>query len=114
MIGEDFDNFLKAGTSRSIERRSVCSETLKPSQKLAHDVLVRMATQDPGTSKTDDENSKENGRLCILCGKGGAGKSYTVDCVLTTLREKYNFTENNYLVLATSRMAATMINGDCT
>ena len=84
---------------------------MKPSQKLAHDVLVRMATRDPGTSKTDDKNSEENGRLCILCGKGGAGKSYTVDCVLSTLRNEYNFTEENYLILATSAMAATVITG---
>ena len=66
---------------------------MKPSQKLAHDVLVRMATREPGTSKTDDKNSEENGRLCILCGKDGTGKSYTVDCVLSTLKDEYNFRE---------------------
>ena len=31
-----------------------------------------------------------------MCGKGGVGKSYTVDCVLSTLRNKYYFREENY------------------
>ena len=47
----------------------------------------------------------------VMCGKGGAGKSYTVDSVLSTLRNEYNFTEENYLTLATSAMAATVISG---
>ena len=104
-IGEKFTNYLETRISRRVVRRNVLPNTLKPLQKLAHDVLVRMATREPGTSSTDDENSKENGRLCILCGKGGAGKSYTVDCVLTTLRNEYNFRESHYLILATSAMA---------
>ena len=78
---------------------------------MAHDVLVRIATREPGTSKTDDVNSKEHDRLIVMCGKGGAGKSYTVDSVLSTLRNEYNFTEENYLILATSDMAATVISG---
>ena len=56
--------------------------------------MVRIATCEPGTSKTDDVNSKQHGRLVIMCGKGGAGKSYTVDSVLSTLRNEYNFTED--------------------
>ena len=52
---------------------------------MSHDVLVRIATRDPGTSRTDDVNSKEHGRLVIMCGKGGAGKLYTVDSVLYTV-----------------------------
>ena len=78
---------------------------------MSHDVLVRIATREPGTSKTDDVNSKEHGRLVVMCGKGGAGKLYTVDSVLSTLRNEYNFTDENYLILATSSMAATVISG---
>ena len=110
-LGEDFTKFLETKISRRIERRNVSSGTLKPSQKLAHDVLVRMATREPGTSKTDDPESSENGRLCILFGKGGAGKSYTVDCILSTLRNHYDFEEENYLILATSAIAASVISG---
>ena len=47
----------------------------------------------------------------IMCVKCGAGKSYTVDSVLSTLRNEYNFREEKYLILATSAMAATVIRG---
>ena len=110
-IGDDYSNFLETKISRRVVRRNVSCDTLKPSQKLAHDILVRIATREPGTSKTDDVNSKEHGRLIVMCGKGGAGKSYTVDSVLSTLRNEYNFTEDNYLILATSAMSATVISG---
>ena len=73
--------------------------------------MVRIATREAGTSRTDDVNSREHGRLVIMCGKGGSGKSYTVDSVLSTLRNQYDFTEENYLILATSAMAATVISG---
>ena len=46
-----------------------------------------------------------------MCGKGGAGKSYKVDSVLSTLRNEYNFIEENFLILATLAMAATVISG---
>ena len=59
-IGEDFTKFLETKISMRIERRNVSPDTLKPSQKLAHDVLVRMDTREPGTSKTDDPESSEN------------------------------------------------------
>ena len=46
-----------------------------------------------------------------MCGKGGTGKSYTVDSVLITLRNKYNIREEICLILATSEMAVTVISG---
>ena len=60
---------------------------------MAHYVLVRIATREPGTSITDDVNSKEHGRLVIMCGKGGSDKLHTVDSVLITLRNEYGFTD---------------------
>ena len=110
-IGDDYSNFLETKISSRVVRRNVSRDTLKPSKKLDRDVLVRIATRDAGTLRTDDVNSKEHGRLVIMCGKGGAGKSYTVDSVLSTLRNEYNFTEETYLILATSAMAATVISG---
>ena len=92
-------------------RRNLSRDTLKPSQKLSHDVLVRIGTREAGSSITDDVNSKEHGILVIMCGKGGAGKSYTVDSVLSKLRNEYSFIDENYLILATSAMAATVISG---
>ena len=44
-IGENFTNYLETRISRRVVRRNVLPHTLKPSQKLAHDVLVRMATR---------------------------------------------------------------------
>ena len=70
-----------------------------------------MATRESSTSKTDNPESLENGRLCVLFGKGGAGKSYTIDCILSTLRNKYDFEEDDYLILATSAIAASVIGG---
>ena len=110
-LGDDFTEYLETKFSRRVVRRNVSPDTLKPSQRLAHDVLVRMATREPGTSKTDIPDSRENGRLCILFGKGGAGKSYTIDCILSTLRNKYDFEEDDYLILATSAIAASVIGG---
>ena len=49
--GIKFSNFLETKISRSIISRNVSPDTLKPSQKFAHDVLVHMATREPGTSK---------------------------------------------------------------
>ena len=87
-IGDDYSNFLETKISRRVQKFSC--DILKPSQKLSHDVLVRIATREPGTSRTDDVNSKEHGRLVVMCGKVGAGKLYTVDSVLSTLRNEYN------------------------
>ena len=67
-IGEDFINYLERISSRVV-CRNVLPDTLKLSQKLVHDVLVRMATREPGTLRTDNENSKEKGRLCATFSK---------------------------------------------
>eukprot|EP00957_Ditylum_brightwellii_P016999 1281464-Ditylum_brightwellii.AAC.1 len=51
------------------------------------------------------------GRLHILLGKGGGGKSYTINAILTTLTSEDNFTAENYKVCATTGKAASLIVG---
>ena len=111
-ISEMFDNFLAGEIDRTVTRTDRLYVTLKPSQKIAHDVIVEAAVQPFGTSRT--ENESENNlfsRLIIMNGRGGAGKSYTIDAILTTLVNKHEFGEDCYLKLATTGKAACVIGG---
>ena len=110
-IAEKFSEYISSRNSSNVVRRNIDRSSLLRSQLIAHDVIVRMATRDFGMSRTDDNSSREFGRLLILCGQGGSGKSYTIDCILTTLRNVHDFSEKNYLILATTGMAATVISG---
>eukprot|EP00978_Attheya_sp_CCMP212_P042848 scaffold268799_cov35-Attheya_sp.AAC.1 len=70
-------------------------------QRLAHDTIVRATT-------TDEIDRK----LIVLIGLGGtADKSTTVNAVITTLKQKEGWSDENYAVFATTGLAATNIHG---
>ena len=52
------------------------------------------------------------GRLQLLIGSGGSGKSYVLDAAITTLQKLYNWNDTNMIgVFATTGKAATNIGG---
>ena len=58
---------------------------------MARDVIVQSDVQLPGASCTENENNINLfSRLIIMNGQGGAGKSYTIDLILTTLVHEYH------------------------
>ena len=85
LISENFSKYILNKNRSSVSRSDVDKNTLLTSQKIAHDIIVRIATRDFGFSSTDVDDCPEFGRLLILCGKGDSGKSYTIDCILDTV-----------------------------
>ena len=82
---------------------------LNEKQKYAHDLLIRAINLNPGQSKTD--GGSDVSRLQLLLGKGGAGKSHVLDAVITTLKQKHAFDNDDYLVMAPTGKVASAING---
>ena len=60
-------------------RKRVDRNQLNEEQGFAHDVIVRIIT---GVLHT-------NHRTAIMTGRGGTGKSHTIDCIYTTLHDHY-------------------------
>ena len=110
---EDFDGLkelfdrMKEGTI-SRNRRQVSIQDLNKEQRLAHDMIVRACAADE-LSITDGGDGI--GRLQILLGAGGTGKSFVIDAVITTLSQRYNWTDDKYSIHATTGKAATSIGG---
>jgi len=46
-----------------------------------------------------------------LIGKGGVGNSYILDAIIALLKENYNFSKDNYLVIVSTGKTASVING---
>ena len=94
-------------------RPVVHSHLLNEQQRRAHDAIVRSATRE--SQGADRVSSTDGGpdisRLMILRGVGGTGKSFTINAVLSTLERDHGFSKDNYLVLATTGKAATVIQG---
>ena len=76
---------------------------------MAHDAVVNAVLQDYGESRTEGGNGI--GRLQILLGQGGGGKSFTINSIITTLIQQHSFDQKNYRLCATTGKAATVING---
>ena len=58
-----------------------------------------------------DIGGKGIGRLQMLLGSGGCGKSYVIDAVIMTLEKVYNWDMSNIGVFATTGTAAVNIGG---
>eukprot|EP00957_Ditylum_brightwellii_P121156 9240136-Ditylum_brightwellii.AAC.1 len=70
-------------TASNYVRRQLFRNQLNQNQCLIHDLVVRSALLPSEQSSTD--GGSDVGRLCILLGQGGGGKSYAIDAILTTL-----------------------------
>ena len=58
-----------------------------------------------------NDNTVDIGKLQILLGAGGTGKSYVIDSVITKLKEEHNWKENDYSIYVTTEKAATNVDG---
>ena len=76
---------------------------------MAHDLIIRAMNLAPGQSKTD--GGDDVSRLQLLIGKGGAGKSYVLDSVISTLKREYSKDDDKYLIMAPTGKAASNICG---
>lgn len=71
------------GKSRRLVERSQLNE----GQRLAHDCIVLAITQ---KEESSTDGGPGIGRLQIFHDKGGCGKSFVLDAVLTTLEEEHD------------------------
>ena len=65
---------------------------LNNNQNISHDVAVRAALLDNVESITD--RGDNNGRLHLLLGQEGGGKSHTTNAIITTLIREHGFTKD--------------------
>ena len=90
-------------------RREIQYCSLNNRQKKAHDMIESSCLQGENESSTDGGDGI--GRLQILLGAGGCGKSHVIDAVLTTLTSTHHWTYEDFSVHATTGKAATNIWG---
>ena len=90
-------------------RPIVCSLTLNVRQKYIYDATVRACNLLQEESSTD--GGTEIGRLLILLGQGGSGKSYTINTIITTLQNTFNYTDFNYTIFVTVGNTDTAVQG---
>ena len=115
-IGEDisewhdiFEDLKSSNGIESSSRKVIDARTLNEKQKQAHDMIVSscISTEESST----DIGGKGIGRLQMLLGSGGCGKSYVIDAVIMTLEKVYNWDMSNIGVFATTGTAAVNIGG---
>lgn len=99
-------NIIKSLSERS-QRPQEDSRRLNKEQKLAHDLIVRAVKR----TVTNGPTGTTTGRLILLRGVGGTGKSFTINSTLTTLCQTMNMSEEDFLVMATTAKAASVVNG---
>ena len=95
-----------------VRERTQCHidlQTLNGCQQLAHDMIVKACCLGSMESKTD--GGAEIGRLQLLLGAGGCGKSYLIDAVLSSMCHDHGWISSNYCVFATTGKAASSIDG---
>eukprot|EP00957_Ditylum_brightwellii_P043003 3257514-Ditylum_brightwellii.AAC.1 len=90
-------------------RRQLFRNQLNQNQCMIHDLVVRCTLLPSGQSSSD--GGSDVGRLHILLGQGGGGKSYAINAIITTLTSEHNYNADNYKVCATTGKAATLIGG---
>ena len=79
------------------EFKHVCRSQLSGNQIVAHDLCVRYCS-----------NDQFEGGLMLMWGMGGAGKSFVVNCIRTTMYTNLN---KNVFVTSTTGLTANAING---
>ena len=91
-------------------RRQVEYEELNERQKIAHNMILSSCLQDPNVSRTDGGSGI--GRLQMLLGEGGCGRSFVIDAVITSLKCRHNWNDDNFSIYATTgKAAATSVGG---
>eukprot|EP00957_Ditylum_brightwellii_P103349 7876131-Ditylum_brightwellii.AAC.1 len=103
-----YEDLMNASTSNYV-RKQLFRNQLNQNQCMLHDLVVRSTLLPSGQSSTDGGN--DVGRLHILFGQVGGGKSYAFNAILTTLTFEHNLNADNYKVCATSCKLPTLIGG---
>ena len=92
-------------TERSMIRRAVCSDLLNEWQLCAHDLIIRVLMLNENQSVKDRINNAS--WLQLILSKGGYGKSYLLDSVMTMLETMHGFNNSNHKVMAPTGKAAS-------
>ena len=93
-----------------MHRRCIDYETLNERQRIAHDLIIKALKLRLNQSVTDGGTNIS--RLQIIIGQGGSGKSHALDSVITSLKNKHGYRDDNFLVLAPTGKAASNISGN--
>ena len=101
------DGFRGAESLR--QRRSVLYDNLNSDQRVGHNMVLSACITPVNMSYSSDTSSI--GKLQLLLGAGGCGKSFVIDSIITTLMNAHSWTEENFSVFATTGKAASNING---
>ena len=92
--------FLDSEIERSVACTSRYRGMLKPSLMIAGDTIVQAAIQASRRSCTENKNNFNLfTRPIIINGRGGAGKSYIIDTILTTLVTEHGWYKDCHLNL---------------
>eukprot|EP00957_Ditylum_brightwellii_P198420 15120701-Ditylum_brightwellii.AAC.1 len=94
------DEFLTTSASRAYEDLMNISTS--------NYMMRQLSTHTPSGQSSNDGGS-DVGRLQILLGQGGGGKSYAIDTILTTSTSEHNFIADNNKVCTTTGKAAILI-----
>eukprot|EP00957_Ditylum_brightwellii_P017874 1345913-Ditylum_brightwellii.AAC.1 len=76
---------------------------------LEHDITVRTTLLEHGESSTD--GGIDIGRLQILIGQDGGGKSHTINSIIATLENDHGFTGEDYNICGITGKASSLIGG---
>jgi PIF1 helicase. len=96
----EMQNALKSSTQNGSTRASVPFENLNPEQQRANKLFTTALTTDGPV-----------GKLQIIRGKAGTGKSFTLDSLVTSLSEMEGYSGDDILIVATTGKAACNIGG---
>ena len=87
----EMQNALKSSTQNGSTRGSVPFENLNPEQQRANKLFTTALTTDGPV-----------GKLQIIRGKAGTGKSFTLDSLVTSLSEMDGYSGDDILIVATN------------
>lgn len=97
--------------SNTTEDPEVLYNDLNQEQKQAHDMIFKACQDLQEGIESSTDGGEGIGRLQLLLGKGGTGKSFNLNAVITSLKSRLNFSRENYSKHGTTGIAATNING---
>eukprot|EP00978_Attheya_sp_CCMP212_P034908 scaffold149158_cov45-Attheya_sp.AAC.1 len=76
------------------------------------DVFYRLSSTYDSSVENLPTTDEIDRKLIVLIGLGGTGKSTTVNAVITTLKKREGWKDQNYAVFAMTGLAATNIHGN--
>ena len=95
----EFKTYIEEAKNNFVESefRHVCRSQLQGNQLIGHDIVVHFCTK-----------NDFNGGLICMFGMGGCGKSFVIDAIRTTLKEKFS---QDVVVTSTTGITANAVKG---